>query len=95
MILQDVDKVIYRRHLNIVIAFTIASLFILALGSSALLIHFIGKDNIVFHCLIFPSMLKAHGDYILPTNVPANELLNLEGGIDAWAEDCDPAMTRY
>ena len=43
------------------------------------LIHFIGKDNIVFHCLIFPSMLKAHGDYILPDNVPANEFLNLEG----------------
>ncbi|MBI9054658.1 MAG: methionine--tRNA ligase [Bacteroidales bacterium] len=43
------------------------------------LIHFIGKDNIVFHCLIFPAMLKAHGDYILPTNVPANEFLNLEG----------------
>ncbi len=43
------------------------------------LVHFIGKDNIVFHCLIFPSMLKAHGDYILPDNVPANEFLNLEG----------------
>ena len=43
------------------------------------LIHFIGKDNIVFHCLIFPAMLKAHGDYILPHNVPANEFLNLEG----------------
>ncbi len=43
------------------------------------LIHFIGKDNIVFHCLIFPSMLKAHGGYILPDNVPANEFLNLEG----------------
>jgi len=43
------------------------------------LIHFIGKDNIVFHCLIFPSMLKAHGDYILPDNIPANEFLNLEG----------------
>ena len=42
------------------------------------LIHFIGKDNIVFHCLIFPSMLQAHGDYILPDNVPANEFLNLE-----------------
>ncbi|MGI9525663.1 MAG: methionine--tRNA ligase [Weeksellaceae bacterium] len=42
------------------------------------LIHFIGKDNIVFHCVIFPVMLKAHGDYILPTNVPANEFLNLE-----------------
>ena len=43
------------------------------------LVHFIGKDNIVFHCLIFPAMLKAHGDYILPDNVPANEFLNLEG----------------
>lgn len=43
------------------------------------LLHFIGKDNIVFHCIIFPSMLKAHGDYILPENVPANEFLNLEG----------------
>ena len=39
--------------------------------------HFIGKDNIVFHCLIFPTMLKAHGSYILPDNVPANEFLNL------------------
>ncbi|WP_297760606.1 methionine--tRNA ligase [uncultured Muriicola sp.] len=43
------------------------------------LVHFIGKDNIVFHCIIFPSMLKAHGDFILPENVPANEFLNLEG----------------
>ena len=43
------------------------------------LIHFIGKDNIVFHCIIFPSMLKAHGDFIIPKNVPANEFLNLEG----------------
>jgi methionyl-tRNA synthetase len=43
------------------------------------LIHFIGKDNIVFHCIIFPAMLMQHGDYILPTNVPANEFLNLEG----------------
>lgn len=42
------------------------------------LIHFIGKDNIVFHCIIFPAMLKAHGDYILPENVPANEFMNLE-----------------
>ena len=42
------------------------------------LIHFIGKDNIVFHCIIFPSMLKQHGDFILPENVPANEFLNLE-----------------
>lgn len=43
------------------------------------LIHFIGKDNIVFHCIIFPAMLKAHGDFVLPTNVPANEFLNIEG----------------
>src|SRR5690554_2400134 len=43
------------------------------------LVHFIGKDNIVFHCIVFPVMLKAHGDYILPENVPANEFLNLEG----------------
>tara|TARA_Y100000991_G_scaffold15356_1_gene10330 strand:+ start:31 stop:1722 length:1692 start_codon:yes stop_codon:yes gene_type:complete len=43
------------------------------------LVHFIGKDNIVFHCIIFPSMLKAHGEFILPKNVPANEFLNLEG----------------
>ncbi|MBV6645812.1 MAG: methionine--tRNA ligase [Cyclobacteriaceae bacterium] len=43
------------------------------------LLHFIGKDNIVFHCIIFPSLLKADGDYILPDNVPANEFLNLEG----------------
>ena len=42
------------------------------------LVHFIGKDNIVFHCIVFPTMLKAHGDYILPDNVPANEFLNLE-----------------
>ena len=44
------------------------------------LVHFIGKDNIVFHCIVFPSMLKAHGDYILPDNVPSNEFLNLEVG---------------
>ncbi len=43
------------------------------------LVHFIGKDNIVFHCIIFPAMLKAHGDFILPDNVPANEFLNIEG----------------
>ena len=43
------------------------------------LVHFIGKDNIVFHCIVFPSMLKAYGQYILPDNVPANEFLNLEG----------------
>jgi methionyl-tRNA synthetase len=43
------------------------------------LVHFIGKDNIVFHCIIFPAILKAHGDFILPENVPANEFMNLEG----------------
>ncbi|MCX7986541.1 MAG: methionine--tRNA ligase [Bacteroidales bacterium] len=43
------------------------------------IIHFIGKDNIVFHCIVFPAMLKAHGEFILPDNVPANEFLNLEG----------------
>ncbi len=43
------------------------------------LVHFIGKDNIVFHCIIFPAMLKAHGDFVLPENVPANEFLNIEG----------------
>jgi methionyl-tRNA synthetase len=43
------------------------------------LVHFIGKDNIVFHCIIFPAMLKAHGGYVLPDNVPANEFLNIEG----------------
>jgi methionyl-tRNA synthetase len=47
--------------------------------SETRMIHFIGKDNIVFHCIIFPSMLKAEGSYILPDNVPANEFLNLEG----------------
>ena len=48
-------------------------------GDDVELIHFIGKDNIVFHCVIFPIILRAHGDYALPTNVPANEFLNLEG----------------
>lgn len=47
--------------------------------SETKMVHFIGKDNIVFHCIVFPSMLRAHGDYILPENVPANEFLNLEG----------------
>ncbi|MDR1886550.1 MAG: methionine--tRNA ligase [Prevotellaceae bacterium] len=47
--------------------------------SETRLVHFIGKDNIVFHCIVFPAMLKAHGDFILPDNVPANEFLNLEG----------------
>lgn len=48
-------------------------------GEDVELIHFIGKDNIVFHCIIFPIILRAHGDYVLPTQVPANEFLNLEG----------------
>ena len=48
-------------------------------SSDTKLVHFIGKDNIVFHCIVFPSMLKAYGDFILPDNVPANEFLNLEG----------------
>lgn len=48
-------------------------------SSESKLIHFIGKDNIVFHCIIFPAMLKAYGEFVLPENVPANEFLNLEG----------------
>ena len=48
-------------------------------GDNAEIIHFIGKDNIVFHCIIFPAMLQQHGEYVLPTQVPANEFLNLEG----------------
>lgn len=48
-------------------------------GENTELVHFIGKDNIVFHCIIFPAMLKAEGSYVLPQNVPANEFLNLEG----------------
>jgi len=48
-------------------------------GDDTQLVHFIGKDNIVFHCIVFPAMLKAHGDYNLPVNVPANQFLNFEG----------------
>jgi methionyl-tRNA synthetase len=48
-------------------------------GDEVELIHFIGKDNIVFHCIVFPAMLKAHGDFVLPINVPANQFLNFEG----------------
>ena len=70
------------------------------------LIHFIGKDNIVFHCIIFPAMLHAHGDYILADQVPANEFLNLEGqklstskGWAIWLhelkDDIDPDLVRY
>lgn len=70
------------------------------------LIHFIGKDNIVFHCIMFPAMLHAHGDFVLPQNVPANEFLNLEGrklstsrGWAVWAdeflENFEPDQLRY
>ena len=70
------------------------------------LYHFIGKDNIVFHCIMFPIMLMEHGDYILPKNVPANEFLNLEGrklstsrGWAVWLheylEDFEPDLLRY
>lgn len=70
------------------------------------LVHFIGKDNIVFHCLMFPAMLMAHGDYVLPDNVPANEFLNLEGrklstsrGWAVWLQEYldefPPDLLRY
>ncbi len=70
------------------------------------LVHFIGKDNIVFHCLIFPAMLMAHGDFVLPENVPANEFLNLEGSklstsrnyavwLNDYLEKFEPDSLRY
>jgi methionyl-tRNA synthetase len=74
------------------------------------LVHFIGKDNIVFHCLTFPSMLMSHGDFVLPDNVPANEFLNLEGKklstsrgwavwlheyLDDFGDDRGPDLLRY
>jgi methionyl-tRNA synthetase len=70
------------------------------------LIHFIGKDNIVFHCIMFPAMLMAHGDYVLPADVPANEFLNIEGrklstsrGWAVWLheylEELQPDLLRY
>ncbi len=70
------------------------------------LVHFIGKDNIVFHCLMFPAMLMAHGAYVLPDNVPANEFLNIEGSklstsrnwavwLHEYLEDLDPDLLRY
>ena len=70
------------------------------------LIHFIGKDNIVFHCLMFPAMLMAHGNYVLPESVPANEFLNLEGDklstsrnyavwLHEYLQDFDPDTLRY
>jgi len=75
-------------------------------NQSTRLIHFIGKDNIVFHCLIFPAMLMAHGDYVLPENVPANEFLNLEGNklstsrnyavwLDDYLQKFEPDSLRY
>ncbi len=70
------------------------------------LIHFIGKDNIVFHCIIFPTLLMLYGDYVMPENVPANEFLNLEGKkfstsrgwavwLDEYLEDFEPDLLRY
>jgi methionyl-tRNA synthetase len=59
------------------------------------LIHFIGKDNIVFHCIIFPAMLKAYGDFILPDNVPANEFLNLEGDKMSTSRGWSVEMQEY
>jgi methionyl-tRNA synthetase len=70
------------------------------------LVHFIGKDNIVFHCLIFPAMLMVHGNFVLPENVPANEFLNLEGNklstsrnyavwLDDYLQKFDPDSLRY
>lgn len=63
------------------------------------MIHFIGKDNIVFHCIVFPAMLKAHGGYNLPINVPANEFLNLEGDkistSRGWAVWLDEYLTEF
>lgn len=72
----------------------------------ARLVHFIGKDNIVFHCIIFPAMLMAHGDFVLPDNVPANEFLNLEGSklstsrnyavwLNDYLEKFEPDSLRY
>lgn len=70
------------------------------------LIHFIGKDNIVFHCIMFPAILKQYGGYVLPENVPANEFLNLEGKklstsrgwavwLDEYMDDFEPDLLRY
>ncbi len=74
--------------------------------SDTKLVHFIGKDNIVFHCIMFPAQLMAHGDYILPDNVPANEFLNLEGRklstsrgwavwLDEYLDEFEPDLMRY
>src|SRR5690554_7255088 len=59
------------------------------------LVHFIGKDNIVFHCVIFPAMLKAEGSYILPDNVPANEFLNLEGNKLSTSKNWAARLNEY
>jgi methionyl-tRNA synthetase len=59
------------------------------------LLHFIGKDNIVFHCLIFPCILKSHGDFILPTNVPANEFMNMEGDKMSTSRDWSIQLHTY
>lgn len=59
------------------------------------LIHFIGKDNIVFHCIIFPAMLHVHGDFVLPENVPANEFLNLEGDKISTSRDWAVWLHEY
>jgi methionyl-tRNA synthetase len=75
-------------------------------GKDTRLVHFIGKDNIVFHCIIFPAMLMAHGEYVLPDNVPANEFLNLEGNklstsrnyavwLDDYLKKFEPDSLRY
>ncbi len=70
------------------------------------LVHFVGKDNIVFHCIMFPAMLMAHGEYVLPENVPANEFLNIEGRklstsrgwavwLDEYLDEFKPDLLRY
>ena len=59
------------------------------------LVHFIGKDNIVFHCIVFPCMLKAHGEYILPDNVPGNEFLNLEGNKISTSKNYAVRLNEY
>ena len=59
------------------------------------LVHFIGKDNIVFHCLIFPCILKSHGEFILPTNVPANEFMNMEGDKMSTSRNWSVQLHKY
>jgi len=63
--------------------------------SESKLVHFIGKDNIVFHCIVFPVMLKAHGDFVLPDNVPANEFMNLEGDKMSTSRGWSVEMHEY